>query len=256
MSKRLLVAKYGTTSVTNGEGMDLNRLKAYAANLARVTSEFDLIVVSSGAMITGKYSLEQIKGQNVVAGDETLATIGSPHVVTAWQAALQQHGLLAGQILVTHRELEDKEESDKLEMTLRDSLGVGVVPIINENDALSDRELARIVYGGDNDGLASHIARRMEAQVLCIFTDVDGLLNGTRVVSVVPATPEDHAKAIGITTGAHGKNGARPSGMPYKVDAAIKAANAGIATYIANANANIEDVLAGETGTYFEPKRF
>ena len=82
MSKRLLVAKYGTTSVTNGEGMDLNRLKYYAANLARVTSEFDLIVVSSGAMITGKYSLEQIKGQNVVAGDETLATIGSPHVVT------------------------------------------------------------------------------------------------------------------------------------------------------------------------------
>ncbi len=79
---------------------------------------------------------------------------------------------------------------------------------------------------------------------------------GRELVEVVHATPTDHAKAMGAATGALDKKSSRPSGMPYKVDAAIKAANAGIATYIANATSNLDTVFAGNTGTYFEPQRF
>jgi len=256
MTEALFVAKYGTTSVTNGEGMDQRRLDAYAENLANVTSEYGLIIVSSGAMLTGKYFLEQLKGRHATATDETLATIGSSHVVTAWQSAFRPHGRLVGQILVTHHELDDPEESNKLETSLLDSLRVGVVPVVNENDALSDRELAKIAYGGDNDGLASHVAQRMGAHVLCIFTDVDGLYSGTELVPVVHATAEEQAKARAAATHTQATKSSRPSGMPYKVDAAIKAANAGISTYIAHANADVEAVLSGTAGTHFEPQQF
>jgi glutamate 5-kinase len=171
--------------------------------------------------------------------------LGSAAIVAAWQAAFRKHNICAGQILVTHSDIGDPRS--RLNDVIHRAVKSEVVPIINENDVLSDIELAKITYGGDNDGLASRIAVNIGASALLLLTNVNGLLDDRgEVVSKI--TPENYEAACSM---ANGKSDSGRGGMASKIEAAAQAADNGIDAFIGNALADYMDLLNKQAGTHF-----
>jgi len=249
-TRDLLVVKYGSSSVTNGVGMDEERVERYAGQLAELRREYDLILVSSGSVAVGRALWKSALVTNGYSpSEQTLATIGSGRAFTVWQDALRAHGILAGQLLVTHHEIDDPEEGSMLQRVMRDNLTAGIVSLVNENDALNDEEIRVMSYGGDNDWLAAHIAIALGASKLCLLTDTEGLLDKQgAVVTVVSPRSREHVKEL-----LQKPNNLGRGGMESKVGAAQKAADKGVTTYIGHADAPLEEILDGKRGTHFPP---
>lgn len=233
--------------------MDMERLEQYALNIAALRNDFRMIVVSSGAVVSGRYLWSQSDYRDLNLSERSAAMLGSANVVTAWQQALGGQSLLASQLLVTHREIEGKEEGPSLIQALQDNLAHGIITIVNENDGLSVLELKKLAYGEDNDGLAAHLAITLNASALILMSDIDGLLRpGEGIMSVVGASVADRLEAQDCVRIA--KNSTKGGGRT-KVEALIRAADAGIEGYWAHARANFKEVLAGKTGTHFVARR-
>jgi glutamate 5-kinase len=240
----IIVVKYGSTSVSNKQGMDQVRVESYTDSLVALRQRYTVVVVSSGSIATGM-ALRAAANQRTKVSDQTLAMLGAPQSVGAWQAAFARHDVLAGQLLVTHREIDDPDEGAMLKRALHDNLSAGVISVINENDALSDVELAKLSYGGDNDGLAAHIAKAVGAQSLLLLTGVRGLIdtNG-QTVSMVNKDNLVAAQAL-----AGESDGLGRGGMASKLAASILANESGITAHIAHAEADLLQVLDGVSGT-------
>jgi glutamate 5-kinase len=167
----LIVVKFGSRALT-GEDNSLGNLESniqrFSGDLAQYSSR--LVVVTSGAVFCGKLLTPEIEDPAV------LATIGNPALARIWQQSFSEFSVVSSQVLVTHRELGVDTERARLLSVLNNSLSLGVVPIINENDALSDEELKKLIYGGDNDGLAAETAKLLGAKHLVLYTDTDGFL--------------------------------------------------------------------------------
>lgn len=249
MRENLSIVKYGGRAVSGEHGMDSGKIDHYTPKLACLNETNEIIVVSSGAVAVGRFLWEQRHGASDEVSDQSLAMLGSANVVKTWQDSFAKLDLLAGQLLITHREIEDPQEKPALVRALERNLGLGIITVANENDALSEEELAKLAYGGDNDGLASHLARVMGASCLFLLTETNGLLDGqSRVVQRVEYNTYAHNRARSYS---HGRPHKGRGGMRSKVDAAIKAADSGIDAYIAGADEDFEAILAGEVGTYF-----
>jgi glutamate 5-kinase len=251
MNKPTIVIKYGSDSVTNDHGIDEIKLNHHVDQLALLHKDYRLVLVSSGAVAVGRTMLPE--SERAIEHDEqSLAMAGSAGAFMPWQAGFQRHGIACGQLLITHREIKDKDEGNVMLAAIQKCLDRGWVVVANENDALSVDELRQLAYGGDNDGLAGHIAAETGADKLLLLTSRPGLLNeqGNLVRTVVSDTDYENAKRLALA----GPPSSRPSGMQTKVEAAWTAATHGIDAYIADAMANIDDVLAGQ-GTHFSAHR-
>jgi len=174
--------------------------------------------------------------------------VGSAKLVVDWQNAFNKFGINVGQILVTHKDIEGKIAGGRLRAAIHEALKQGIIPIINENDVLSDIELARISYGGDNDGLASKIAVTIGATDLLLLTNVDGLLDENKLV-ISNISLMDFESALSLT---NGKSDSGRGGMRSKIQAAVQANRAGVLAHIGNANADYQLLLAGELGTHIK----
>lgn len=230
--KDLVVVKYGSTSVTNKHGMDMDRLDGYADRIARLHARYDVIVVSSGSVKTGEAIWRRHHVSDPVEGsDQPYAMLGSARAVTAWQEVLEKRQIEAGQLLVTHKEIDT--EGDELRSALQQSLDHGIITIVNENDAISQIELAKRVYGADNDGMAAHITQLMGAQAMFLMTDQRGVLRRDgSVVHKVEATEQSWQK---VKT--YANDGERETnGMVSKMNACIEVARVGIDAYIGGAS--------------------
>jgi glutamate 5-kinase len=238
----LIVVKYGSSSVTNEHGMDQDRLDLYASQLVEVTNE--LVVVTSGAVMTGRAEAPHITDEQVLAG------IGSAGAVMAWKCAFKKVQRVAGQTLVTDHEIEPGDERDTLQAALRRDIENAVVPLINTNDKLSLEELPKRRWGGENDKLSAHIAELVGAGALFLMTDQDGLLiDDHETVREIPFAEDFHDLARNFA-GDVNEDG---QGMPSKVDAAISAASSGIDVYIARAGESLGAIMARDSGTHFAP---
>ena len=244
MNNKILVVKYGSSSLSGVDGLDVAKISGYAAKIKYLSDNYMIAIVSSGAVVAGK----SIIG-NGVSSDATInAMVGSAALVVAWQNALRAHGLTAGQILVTYSDIADKVEGNRLRSVIHNNLAKGVIPIINENDVLSDIELARLSYGGDNDGLAYKIAVTIGADELLLLTNVDGLLDeNNTVINEISLSELD--KFTGL---ANGKSDSGKGGMLSKIKAAVSAGEAGVSAHIGNANADYRLMLARELGTHIK----
>jgi glutamate 5-kinase len=236
-----LVAKYGSSCLVNEHGLDQVRIDDYAERLSDL-HQYRLVVVSSGAVAVGR-QLWHTHHRSADASSQVLATLGSAGIAEAWRTAFAKQNILTGQILVTHREIDDQQEGASLQQALSANADHGVVSIVNENDALSDLELKKLSYGGDNDGLAVRIAHVMKASRLLLLTGVDGfkrndVVQGTvRVHELQDLEPHLYEAS---TTGT--------GSMKSKLEAASQAALFTDVT-IANAEANYQDILDHKTGT-------
>jgi glutamate 5-kinase len=233
---RRLVVKIGSSLITRdgaAGGLDAEALQKFAADIAEVRNAgCEVVLVSSGAIACGMQRLGWKKRPHAIHELQAAAAIGQMGLVQAYETCFRRHGLHAAQILLTHDDLADRKRYLNARTTLRSLLALGAVPIINENDTVVTDE----IKFGDNDTLGALVTNLVEADVLVILTDQDGLFSAdprldasaTLVTEAVAGVPELEAMAGG-TTSAIGRGG-----MLTKVLAAKRAARSGAHTTIAN----------------------
>lgn len=243
-SKKIIVLKYGSKCVVSGIGLDADRIDAYAEKIVQLKKTHDVVVVSSGSVAVGKrLCLAAGKPFNEISS-RALASLGSAEAAAAWGKSFAAHNILASQILITHREIDSREEGTSLVQAINESLAAGIVPIINENDILSQDELKKLAYGGDNDGLAAHIAIRLEAESLLLLTSVDGfLINGVvqprLKISDIDSVSKHFEEASQEGTGS----------IKSKLIAASEAVSSDVKAFIGNAESDYQQILNTQTGT-------
>ena len=247
-----IVVKIGSSSLTREDGgLDLNRIDAVARLVSRWRGrDREVIIVSSGAVAAGLDPLGFSAKPKDLPSVQAAAAMGQGLLMARWTAAFQAHHLDAAQVLLTTDDVMRRDHYTNVRAALSRLLGLGVVPILNENDAVTTRELRF----GDNDRLAALIAQMIKADALVLLTDVDGLYTappdhpGSQLIERV--TGVDDLMSV-LVTGAGSRVGT--GGMATKVQAAMLATASGIGVQLASAD-DLQAVLEGtRVGTWFEP---
>ncbi|MDN3578466.1 glutamate 5-kinase [Chitinimonas viridis] len=237
-----LVVKVGSSLVTNdGRGLDHAALGRWAAEMAALTRMGkQVVLVSSGAIAEGVARLGWPRRPSALHELQAAAAVGQMGLVEAYERCFKAHGLKTAQILLTHEDLADRTRYLNARSTLLTLLGLGVIPIINENDTVSTDE----IKVGDNDTLGALVTNLIDADALIILTDQRGLYS---------ADPRKHPDARFIDEYEAGQpeleamaGGAGSSvgtgGMYTKIIAAKRAARSGASTVIASGR---EDQVLG-----------
>jgi glutamate 5-kinase len=221
---RRAVLKVGSSLLAGEGGLD----SRHAAGLARFIEESrakqrEVVLVSSGAVAAGRSRVAS--GGDGLVLRQALAALGQASLVSFWQQLLDAP---VAQVLLTHDDLRNRRRYLNARATLRELLRLGALPVINENDTVAVDELKL----GDNDNLAAAVASLVDADLLLIATDIGGLYSAhpqrdpqARPITQVERVTPELLNAAGGAAGALGTGG-----MRTKLEAAAKAATAGIAT--------------------------
>lgn len=262
-----VVVKIGTSVLTNPRGwISEGRIRGLVKQIAENRSKMkSVIIVTSGAIATGlsKLRVESSPSSLKLTMKQVCAAVGQPTLMALYTKYFNKYGMNTAQILLTEEDLANKYRYKNFWRTLSALMERGVVPIINENDAISVKELVPInpyvpdsVRFGDNDRLSAIIASRIRADLLIMLTDVDGFMvpakNGFRVIRELRKINKRMLSFAG-SPGALGRGG-----MLSKLRAAAIASRAGVTTVIANGlKRNImAKILNGENaGTVVRPVR-
>ena len=245
-----IVVKVGSSSLTEGGGA-LNPAAVAAVGDALATRRevgTQVVLVSSGAIAAGITPLGLASRPRDLATQQAAASVGQGLLMAHYTRAFARHGLTVAQVLLTAEDMVRRGQYKNAQRALERLLALGVVPIVNENDAVATDE----IRFGDNDRLAALVAHVVQADALVLLTDVDALYDGhpslpdSRRIGVV-RSPHD---LEGVTVTARG-SGVGTGGMTTKVTAALTATGAGIPTLVAGAT-DITAALDGrDVGTWF-----
>ena len=229
-----LVVKVGSSLVTNeGKGIDLAAVEHWATQIASLHAQgMQVVLVSSGAIAEGMARLGWPRRPNAMHELQAAAAVGQMGLIQAYEVAFAEHGIRTAQILLTHEDLSDRRRYLNARTTLYTLLGLGVVPIVNENDTVVTDEIRL----GDNDTLGALVTNLIEAEALIILTDQAGLYS---------ADPRKDPEAEFISLGQAGDpaleamagssgSSIGTGGMLTKILAAKRAANSGGHTIIAS----------------------
>ena len=229
-----IVVKVGSSLVTNqGAGLDLAALGNWARQIAALNAAgHEVVLVSSGAIAEGMQRLGWKKRPASIHELQAAAAVGQMGLVQAYESCFRKHGLHAAQVLLTHADLADRERYLNARTTLTTLLSLRVIPIINENDTVVTDE----IKFGDNDTLGALVTNLIEADVLVILTDQDGLYTADprkdATATLVSSALAGDAQLESMAGGA-GSNIGR-GGMITKILAAKRAARSGAHTVIAS----------------------
>jgi glutamate 5-kinase len=246
-----LVVKVGSSSLTTAAGgIDPRRLDALVDVLsARRAVGTQVVLVSSGAIAAGLAPLTLPSRPRDLATQQAAASVGQMLLVERYAASFARSGLLVGQVLLTADDLVRRAHYRNANRTLERLLSLGVVPVVNENDAVATEE----IRFGDNDRLAALVAHLVAAEALVLLSDVDGLYDGDPRrpgARLIPEVRTDDDLA-GLRIGRAGRSGVGTGGMASKLDAARIASGAGVPVLLAAAE-QVAAALAGEpVGTAF-----
>jgi glutamate 5-kinase len=254
---RRIVVKVGSGTLTRPDGtFDRPNCERLAAELARIGRGRRVVLVSSGAITAGaqKLGLRRDKAKPWdIATKQACAAAGQPDLVAEWGAAIAPHGVKVAQVLLTADDLANRKRFLNARRTFARLLELDVLPVVNENDTVAVEE----IKVGDNDSLAALVAGCVEADLVAMLTDVEGLFD--RNPSDPGATLLHHVPRIGaeVERMAGGAGSERSvGGMATKVRAAKKLGAQGVATALLSGRRPraLEDLLAGkEIGTLFPP---
>lgn len=230
---RRWVVKIGSTLLTeNGQGLRRTTLAPWVEQMVDfVGAGNELVLVSSGAVAEGMSRMKWKERPTTLHGLQAAAAIGQMGLVRAYEACFQMRGRHTAQILLTHDDLTNRARYLNARSTLKTLLGLGVVPVINENDTVATDELRF----GDNDTLAALVANLIEADLLILLTDQEGLFDRDprqhQGAHLIDETRIDNPQ-LDACAGGSGSSLGR-GGMVTKVRAARLAARSGTATIIA-----------------------
>ena len=232
---RLVVIKVGSALLVDSDTGAVDRvwLSAFCADVARVRARGQRVaLVSSGAVALGRTRLEMGRRALGLAEKQAAAAAGQSLLMHAWEDALEPHGLRTAQILLTPDDTEVRRRFLNARATLETLLGLGAIPVVNENDTVATEELRY----GDNDRLAARVAQMAGADLLVLLSDIDGLYTAdprrdpdARHLPRIAAVTHE-IEAMGGE--ANADSGVGSGGMKTKLAAARIAAAAGCATLI------------------------
>ncbi|MFT7388012.1 MAG: glutamate 5-kinase [Candidatus Endobugula sp.] len=228
---RRWVIKIGSSSLTdNGRGLDVAAIQGWAEQMYQLRERgIELVLVSSGSIAVGIERLGWSARPSHVHELQAAAAVGQMGLVQTYEQAFQRFGLQTAQVLLDHDDLSNRERYLNAQSTLKTLIRLGVVPVVNENDTVVTDE----IRFGDNDTLAALVANLIEADLLVLLTDQEGMYDSdprsnehARLINNVSASmPELDSMA-----GGGGKLGR--GGMVTKVRAARLAARSGANTVI------------------------
>jgi glutamate 5-kinase len=247
-----VVVKVGSSSVT------ADTVARLGAEIAAARDEgHTVVVVTSGAISAGWTALERGERRpNDPAVLQAVSAVGQPRLMRLWQDALDPHGLLAGQVLLAPLDFAHRTQYLHARGTLDHLLELGVVPVVNENDAVADEE----IRFGDNDRLAALVSHLVRASLLVLLTDTPGLLTADprqfAEASLIEEVVEIDHQLESMAGGPGSVVGS--GGMASKLAAAKIATWSGVETVIADAGRAgvVAAALAGTpgVGTVFRPR--
>jgi glutamate 5-kinase len=252
-----IVIKIGSNVLTQIDGLpDLNRISHLVEQIAELKNQGkEIILVSSGAVASGRSLINVSEKYDAVAIRQLLASIGQVKLINTYAQLLEKFNILCSQVLVTKEDFRDRMHYLNMKSCLEILLQHQVIPIVNENDVVSVTELMFT----DNDELAGLIASMLNAQALIILTNVNGIYDGdpgmdnSKVVEEISGSTIDFSKFVTTGRSQFGRGG-----MITKSTMAQKTAQLGIAVHIANGTKNniLINVLANKTvHSYFIPNK-
>lgn len=251
-----VIIKIGSSVLTDKDGVLSDSVfDGIAREISAVkTGGRDVIVVSSGAIASGMKKLGLAKKPTDISMKQAIAACGQSALIWNYERAFSEYGQKVAQILITHDGLADRKRFLNARKTLSTLLDMGIIPIINENDTVAVEEIML----GDNDNLAALVTSLIEADLLILLTDIEGLYskdprnnNDAKLISLIDRIGDEIESVAGDTLGR-----TTTGGMRTKIQAARTAAAFGVPTIIANGKdeATLDDIFAGkDIGTLFLP---
>lgn len=250
-----LVVKIGSSSLTYPSGkLNIEQIESLVRQLADLHNRgMDVLLVTSGAVGTGMGKLGINVRPRTMPEKQAAAAVGQGILLHMYEKIFAEYGIVVGQVLLTREDFADRRRFLNARNTLQTMLGMNVIPVINENDTVAVDEIKL----GDNDNLAALVAGLVDADLLVLLSDVDGLYDnkpGTPEAKVIDEVHEINvdieflAGGVGSTVGT--------GGMATKIQAARIAMHSGLVTIIARASKRdiLRRLVAGEPlGTAFWP---
>lgn len=256
-SVKRLVVKIGSSLVASSHaGLRENRIEQLSEEIASVrTTGREVVIVSSGAVVAGIEKLGlKLYPQNLPL-KQAAAAVGQSRLVRAYEKTFERIGHKVAQVLLTHQDLADRRRFLNARHTLTALIDFGVIPIINENDTVSIDEIRL----GDNDTLGGQVAHLVDADLLIILSDVDGVFTedprqnpSATLIPLVETITEEIEQRAGSS-----RNQESTGGMKTKIQAAKHVAEFGVPTLIMNGETPglLPAIFTGsEVGTFFLPQ--
>lgn len=255
--KKRIVIKIGSSSLTHKETGDIDyiKLEVLVRELCNLRNQGkDVVLVTSGAIAVGKKAVNIRKDDDPIAVKQACAAIGQARLMMTYQKIFSEYNQVAAQVLMTKNTILDNLNRFNAHNTFSELLKLGVVPIVNENDTVATYE----IEFGDNDTLSAIVAALIDADLLLLLSDIDGLYTDdpntnpeAKFISEVPFLTEELMEMGKASTGSNVGTG----GMNTKLSAAKIATSAGADMIIANASdiRIIHRIMDGrEYGTIFK----
>lgn len=252
-----IIVKIGSNVFTKKDGLpDLERIGHLVEQIALIKKQgTEVILVSSGAVASGRSLITVSEKYDAVAARQLLASIGQVKLINTYAHLFEQFDILCSQVLVTKEDFRDRMHYLNMKNCLQILLQHQVIPVINENDVVSVTELMFT----DNDELAGLVASMLNAQALIVLTNVDGIYTGdpnnkdSKVIEEINDTAIDFSSFVSSGRSQFGRGG-----MITKSTIAQKIAQLGIAVHIANGTRDniLTDVLDNKAiHTFFVPNK-
>ena len=255
--KKRIVIKIGSSSLTYPQGgMDLLKAERLVRVLTSLCSRGkEVVLVSSGAVAVGRKEMGLVPQS--VAQRQALAAVGQAKLMMIYQKLFAEYGQTAAQVLMGRHVIMREQSRINIQNTFQELLKLGVIPVVNENDTVATYELEMLSIFGDNDHLSACVAALIQADLLILLSDIDGLFTDdpkqnpeAKLISYVPKMTEELFQMGKSTSSSEVGTG----GMFTKLDAARLACDAGTDMVIANGD-NINNILkiidGQDVGTLF-----
>jgi glutamate 5-kinase len=255
-NKRIVVKVGSNVLALAKDGLDVERIKQLTKQIAQLNKEgIEVILVSSGAVASGKSFITLPKKTDEISRRQLLAAVGQIKLINLYADLFEKEQLLCAQVLVTKEDFRDREHYINMKNCITVLLQNKVIPILNENDVISVTELMFT----DNDELAGLVSGMMDADKLIILSNVNGIYNGnpnddtSAIIDEIEFGDRDVENYIHAEKSNFGRGG-----MLTKCSMANKVAGLGIPVQIANGKTDhiLLDIIANKpVGTLFKPKK-
>ena len=255
---RRIVVKVGSSTLTYDNGKpNIRRIERLVRTISDLQNRgFEMVLVSSGAVAVGTAKLGLAERPKELSVKQAAAAVGQCELMHIYDKMFLEYGINVAQILLTRENIVDDDQRTNIHNTFTALTKIGVVPIINENDTVATAELKHIENFGDNDTLSAVVARMCDADLLVIFSDIDGLYDSNprtnpqaKLINHVGRIDAKIRRMAGGAGSAHGTGG-----MATKITAAELCMDAGIPMMVANGDKQglLYDIVDGkEVGTLF-----